>query len=220
MSTAVAPASCTCGLEIREEIWRCPHHVYRKGKRTYVSVSKVIKTVFPTDYSAVDPIVLECARLRGEFVDTYFSEYLNDPNSVVLPDDVPAIVVTMFPRDPQKHAEDCRERILRLLDWWHASGLKATHVQHTVFSDEDGVAGTFDLGTTEHIIDLKNVSQLQANYVLQLGAYINYDPETGRRPAILHVTKEKIRLVPYQAKECHSSWNACVNWFNAMQTLK
>jgi hypothetical protein len=209
---------CRCGFEIRPDIWLCPHYRYRKGKQEFTSVSKVIRTLLPADYSAVDPVVLETARLRGVFVDTYFSEYLTDPANVIAPKDVGAMVRDSFPRDKDKYADDVVRRIEMLLNWWTVQKFKATDVQRTVFSEQDGVAGTFDIGLEEMILDLKVVSDLQPSYKLQTGAYITYDTE-GRDPGVIHVTKDKVKLVRYDAKQCRDSWKSCVAWYRASREL-
>ncbi len=82
-TSTVVGCSCQWNLE-RPKIWLCPGcHTYRKGKTVFTSVSQVIKALIPADYSQVDPVVLEIARLRGTFVDTYFSEWLVDPASTL-----------------------------------------------------------------------------------------------------------------------------------------
>ncbi len=210
---------CTCGLEVREEIWCCPRcHVYRRGKLEYTSVSKVIRTLMPGTYDDVDPVVLEVARLRGKFVDDYFSEWLKDPSGVVPLSDIHEMIAWRFPRDGYKNSKDTANRIERLLEWWQKSGMVAKDVQRIVYSDSDGIAGTFDLGTDALIIDLKNVSSLQPGYMLQLGAYVSYC--AGRDLAILHVTKDKIKLVLYDIDKCMDAWEAAAVWYKTLAVLR
>jgi hypothetical protein len=181
-------------------------------------VSKVIKTLLPADYSKVDPTVLEIARLRGSFVDTYFSEWLTDPLVTMDLPTVKEMIAPMFPREHDKHAEDTIMRIDNLLDWWTDQGWKVRDVQRTVFSEADGIAGTFDMGTEEFIFDLKCVSSLQPNYSLQLGAYSTMDPQAFplRDVAIIHVMKDKVKLVKYKTKQCREQWKACLGWYKTL----
>jgi hypothetical protein len=101
---------CTCGLDVREEIWICPHHIYRKGKREYESVTRVIKALMPPDYADVEPPVLENARLKGVFIDSYFCEWLKTPDAMLSLADFKEMVEPYFSSDryraPQGHAED------------------------------------------------------------------------------------------------------------------
>ena len=205
---AVAICQC-CTIGAPKEIRFCDadgHHKYWFGDRELTSVSKVIRTVYPTDYSAVDPVVLETARVRGVAVDEYFSAYLTTGEVTVMPGE----------------REDVLDRLDRLIDWWEKSGMVAREVQATVFHEGDGVAGTFDIGTEELIVDLKNVSALNQSYILQLGAYLTMDKQQFplRSPAILHVTKDKVKLVPYEAKKCKQAWQSAVGWYRTMETLK
>lgn len=206
MSTVVTACACqTIGAP--KELRQCvEHHAYWHSDRQLASVSSVIKSVFPTDYSAVDPDVLETARIRGSAVDAYFSEYLKTGQVTVEPGE----------------RTDVLDRLERLIVWWEQSGMVAKQVQQSVFSLTDGIAGTFDIGTEDKLIDLKNVSQLQPGYMLQLGAYIDYDAQQfpQRDPTILHVTKDKVRLVPYDRKKCRQSWQSAVSWWRTMKELK
>jgi hypothetical protein len=221
--SAVQAAACACGsIGAPETIRRCDEHwTYWLGDRRMESVSRVIKTLCPADYSKVDPIVLEVARLRGQFVDTYFSEWLQDPHGVEHPGRVHRIIADQFPRDHEENAADTVCRIMALMDWWKASGLKATAVQKTVFSESEGIAGTFDLATEDTIIDLKCVSKLQPNYSLQLGAYLQMESDDwlNKGAAILHVTKEKVRLVKYDPMRCLAQWRSAVNWYSTLKEL-
>ena len=225
MKAALDTDVCVCRLDVRQQIWRCPHFRYWKVQRRFTSVSNIIHTVLPTDYSAVDAAVLENARVRGQFIDIYFSEWLTSPDVMLSPLEFRELITPDFTRDTYKnaveHAEDTRVRLERLLAWWGSSQLKATHVQHIVHSDADGVAGTFDFGTEEKIIDLKCVSQLQPSYALQLGAYLAMDEQKFplRDPAVLHVTKDKIKLIPYDGKKCKRQWQSAAAWYFTLQEL-
>jgi hypothetical protein len=99
--------------------------------------------------------------------------------------------------------------------------MKATHIQCVVYSDADGIAGTFDLGTDDKVIDLKCVSQLQPNYPLQVGGYLCMDTQSFpiRDGAILHVGKDKVKLVAYDTKKIKRQWKAAIEWYRTMKEL-
>jgi hypothetical protein len=128
------------------------------------------------------------------------------------------MVIPQFPREGEKHAEDTINRIDMLIEWWIGKGWKATGVQKTVYSDIHRVAGTLDLRTDGLIADVKCVSSLQPNYALQLGAYSTYDAASSI--AIIHVTKDKVRLVEYDNQKCQTQWLNGLVWWQTRQELK
>src|SRR5207247_3113843 len=171
---------CVCGLEERTNIWRCPHFRYYKGKKEFTSVGRVIKTLLPPAYDGIDPAVLEHARIRGERVDSYFSEYLRSGT------------VTLNAGEWQ----EVSSYLERLIHWWDKQNLHAAEVQKIVYSETDGIAGTLDIRTKDAIYDVKCVSQLMPNYSLQVGAYALYaDSKNLPDVGIIHVTKSGVRLV-------------------------
>ena len=200
--------ACICSsIGAPQEIRFCrEHHAYRFGDQELTSVSKVIRKVLPTDYSMVGPAVLENARIRGERVDLHFMTYLSTGNVTI----------------PPGERSDVVERLGRLIDWWDKSGLTAIGTQMIVFSKLDGIAGMLDItvdtreGKTT-VVDLKCVSALQPSYKLQLGAYLNYGG--ADECAIIHVTKDKVRWVDYDAVKCRTSWNKCKDWYMEMNAL-
>ena len=195
--------ACRCGsIGAPKDIRFCEeHHRYWLGDSELASVSKVIKAVLPTDYSKVDAAVLEHARIRGERVDRYFSEYLRTGTVQVLPGEWKDVV----------------ERLSKLIPWWDTSGLQALAVQEIVFSEEDGIAGMLDIRILDGVIDLKVVSELQPAYALQLGAYLDYAGVNGA--AILHASSNGVRLVNYDVRQCWQWWRSCVTWWKAMQEI-
>jgi hypothetical protein len=218
MKAAVA-SDCSCQWQKSPEMTLCHVcHRYAKNGKEYTSVSRVIKDLVPADYSGVDPVVLEIARLRGTYVDGYFSDWLRDPNDVMTLPEVREMVIPQFPREGEKHAEDTINRIDMLIEWWIGKGWKATGVQKTVYSDIHRVAGTLDLRTDGLIADVKCVSSLQPNYALQLGAYSTYDAASSI--AIIHVTKDKVRLVEYDNQKCQTQWLNGLVWWQTRQELK
>lgn len=194
-------ALCPCDqIGKPAEVWFCEeHHAYGHGDARLTSVSQVIRTVLPTDYSMVDPAVLENARIRGERIDGYFMTYLSTGN-----------VMT-----EAGERSDVVERLGRLITWWDKNGWNVT-TQKIVHDDR--VAGTLDLEVNEEfIIDLKCVSELQPAYKLQLGAYLvlgGYE-----RAAILHCKKDRIRLVEYDGQDCKRQWRAAANWYHVQKEL-
>ncbi len=219
-SSAVAVNQCSCQWQKSPLMTLCPAcHRYAKNGQEYTSVSRVIKDLLPPSYDGIDPVVLEIARLRGTFVDTYFSEWLiAAPLSMLSRQEVKEMIAPQFPQDGEKHAEDTVTRIERLLDWWTGKGWKATGVQKTVYSDIHKIAGTMDVRTDGLIADVKCVSSLQPNYSLQLGAYSTYDAASS--VAIIHVTKDKVRLVEYDNAKCRNQWINGLVWWQSKQELQ
>lgn len=182
-------------------------HVYSKGLVTYTSVSAVIKAVLPTDYSAVDPAVLENARLRGVFVDEMFCAWLNGKCPVI----------------PRGTDQDWVNRLQILIDWWErqpwVNDIIATQV--TLTDDGNLIAGTCDLamsGRNRQKLDLKVVSSLQPAYGLQLGAYASMDETDGI--GVIHVTKDRVRLVNYDLMQCQDDWQSAREWYFTQKRLK
>lgn len=222
MAQSAVAELCTCQLTVTDDIRLCAAcHRYFKGKREFTSVSKVIRTLLPADYSKIDPTVLEIARLRGVFIDNYFCEFLRDPESVVPLEQVEDMIAPEFPRDHAKNAAEVVERLTRLLAWWYLKGFKLKQVQEIVYSEKDGIAGTFDIATEEMILDLKCTAELNPNYELQLGSYLHMDSQQFplREGAIIHVTKDKVRLVPFDAKRAKKRWVTCLDWYKCRQEL-
>src|SRR5881396_895248 len=146
-AAAEIPEVCVCGLEERAEIFRCPHFRYFKGKKEFTSVGRVIKTLLPPAYDGIDPAVLEHARIRGERVDQYFSEYLRSGT------------VTLNAGEWQ----EVLSYLERLINWWDKQGVQVAKVQEIVYSESNGIAGTLDLRMKDPsaIWDVKCVSVIQ-----------------------------------------------------------
>ncbi len=237
--SAVAVNDCSCQWQKSPLMTLCPAcHRYAKNGKEYTSVSRVIKALLPADYSAIDPVVLEIAKLRGIFVDTYFSEWLTDPLNVMTLPEVKEAVIPEFraaidlmkwaskyktldadgvAKKAEDDAKDTVNRIEMLCDWWIGKGWKATGIQKIVYNDMHRVAGTLDLRTDGLVADIKCVSSLQPNYALQLGAYSMYDAASS--VAIIHVTKDKVRLVEYDNQKCQSQWLNGLVWWQTTKEL-
>jgi hypothetical protein len=205
----------------------CPdHHRYWLSDRRLTAVGRVINALMPPDFSGIPPAVLENARLKGVLIDIYFSEWLESQEGMFPLEEFRLKIEPIFSRDKYAsaadHANDAMQRLDMLLEWWQKQGYQHKAVQSIVYSEADGIAGMFDIATEDKIIDLKCVSSLQPAYSLQLGAYLSYDPQKFplRDAAILHVTKERVKLVAYDAKKCKRQWQDCVGWYKTMMELR
>lgn len=224
MSAVETSTACVCGsIGAAKELRRCDeHHTYWLADRRLDSVTGIIKKLFPTDYSKVDPVVLATAQLRGIYVDTYFSEYLTDPWNVLSLQEVRERIEPTFARDGAKYAADTATRIERLIGWWEGQGVKAKAVQGALYSEADGIAGTFDVATDEFIYDVKCTAEIQPNYALQVGSYLSMDKQQFplRDGAVIHVTKDKVKLHKYDSKKIREQWKSCAAWWNTLKELE
>ena len=172
--------------------------IYR-GDVRLTGVTSVIKSVIPTDYSGVDPAVLENARLRGVELDALFSAYVSG-------------TLTEIPAGTRKdvYDPDTGDGLLqKLMPWWDAQGFGLVRTQ--VMLADDTVAGTCDILGAEMILDLKAVSKLQPTYGLQLGAYFELADDAGIKTlGVIHVTAalKTPKLVRYDVEQCFSDWTA------------
>lgn len=165
-------------------------HVYYRGLQKLTSVSRIIKTFMPTDFSAVDPAVLENARSRGIELDTLFCQYVEG-------------TLRKIPAGTRRDVfdPDTKDGLLqKLMPWWDRLGIKAR--TQVTLADED-TAGTCDLLSDEWIFDLKCVSQLQPSYELQLGGYRALHGGT-RRIAVIHIKKDmrEPKLIEFAGFDC------------------
>lgn len=170
-----------------------PHHKYHIGGKELASVSSVVRSIIPTDYSAVNPEILENARHRGIAVDEVLSAYINDELTEI----------------PSGIREDSSAMLERLIPWFVKQGFAGAEAQVCVNDDE--VAGTIDIITDDWILDLKTVSSLQPSYGLQLGGYYDLASGSGRRKyrlGVIHMRKDfrVPKLVEYDAAECLDRW--------------
>ena len=207
---SAALVSCRCGsIGNVDGIRFCAgHHRYWLNDRELSSVGKVIKTVFPTSYDGADPAVLENARVRGVLVDQYFCQYLQ-----LKPGEEFSVGT---------ERQDVKDRLKALIPWWERSELEVIATQEIVYSEADGIAGALDIrcsdGISEHVIDLKCVSELKPAYALQLGAYLTYS--NADCVGILHSTAKGVKLVSYDADRCRWWWQHAVDWYRTMQEIQ
>ena len=93
--------------------------------------------------------------------------------------------------------------------------------QEVVYDIEAGVAGTFDLMTPRHLIDVKCTSaEEKEHWQIQLGAYLSMDDRPVEfAPAILHINKKFKKgyiFRVYDRKECLDKWSyARQAWIDA-----
>jgi hypothetical protein len=214
---------CLCESPARtREIRFCDlHHKYFMGTDRFDSVSSVIKTCMPPLYDTVDPAVLENARVRGQLIDKYFSEYVMGEDLATL-DEFQEIIEPFFRQDqykkPDQHADNCRLRLEALLNWWERHHVTSRVVtQQIVFDEQKKVAGTLDLEMGEAIYDIKVVSKLQPTYKLQLGAYASM--RGASEVGIIHVGSDKVGLVRYPVDACVRDWESCFSWFDTRRRL-
>src|SRR4030095_5554144 len=210
MMIATATTACVCGelgewcwSSIREtssmEVRRCDeHHRYWRGAKELLSVSHVIKSVWPfkPNFTKADPAVLENARSRGMEVDGLWSRYLAGDLKVI----------------PRGTRQDALRLFLRLKRWWseHAHG----DVRTQVILADDQVAGTADiLDVDQHaVFDLKTTYAIEAYYACQLGAYGALYYATFGKPVkklgMIHLTERYPvpQFIPLDPAEVIQDW--------------
>lgn len=172
------------------------HHKYWKGDRELVSVTKVLRSVWPIkpDFHDALPGVIENARHRGSIVDYLFSEYITDRLT-----EIPAGV-----------RQDAVELFLKAKAWWDGRHIFAE--SQVILADEN-IAGMCDvLADDEFIYDLKCTYDVEPMYPIQLAAYADLYFATRKRPvkklAIIHVTKRlrKPEIIPVDMATTLPDW--------------
>lgn len=202
-----AVATCQCStIGAPEELRHCAicrHYFY--GDRQLIGVGRVTSAIMPVDYSGINPAVLENARLRGQFVDEKFCQWL-DTGTVTIDAGVQA---------------DWLDRLERLVTWWERSGLTCIQTQKVLMDDTKQYVGICDFVVTRNglpaILDLKNTSKVEPTHRLQLGAYCEFDRCDAA--GILHVTKDNVRLVELAAYQCREDWRTVKAAYEVVQRL-
>jgi|SRR5215471_4545273 len=203
---AIEP-SCVCGpvgewsKVVLSEVRLCEvegHHRYWKGDKELVSVSHVIRRVWPVkpNFMAAKPSVLANARHRGIVLDRLFSKYLARELHAI----------------PIGTRLDSLQLFWRLKRWWsdHKHGACRSQV---ILADDD-IAGTCDVLDEEKdaVFDVKAVSRLEVTYPLQLGAYGQLFYATFGRPVkklgIIHLNKTLLqpKLIELDPAEVIQDW--------------
>ena len=201
--SATVQETCECGtIGAQAEIRQCSHFHYFYGDRRLASVGSVIRELVPTDYSMVDPAVLENALNRGKFVDKYLGMYVRGETFTI---------TDARPIEYDNYLD-------RVIDWWNRVNIGVIETQRLAYSLDDGICGAMDFRVIDGVMDMKCVSSLQPSYALQLGAYAEY--ECVDKAFILHVTKNRIQLVPYDAAKCRQQWRNGLAWLRTLKELK
>jgi hypothetical protein len=189
MMIATATA-CVCGdlgewsslvVASPTEVRRCDeHHRYWRGSKELLSVSHVIKSVWPfkPNFTGAKLAVLANALNRGVEVDRLWSRYLAGDLKIV----------------PAGTRQDSLRLFLRLKRWW-SDHAHSDIVRTQVILADDQVAGTCDiLDMDRHdLFDLKTTYAIEAYYACQLGAYGALHYATFGKPVkklgMIHLTE-------------------------------
>lgn len=171
---------CNCSLWLPEDntVRFCSsHHSYRRGAKKLVSVTSVIRFMWPLkpDFSKAPPEVVENARDRGNVTDYLFSSYVNGT----------------LDRIPRGTRQDAVELFFKVRRWFDSRKHENAKAQ-VILADQD-IAGTCDLLTDDYIYDLKATHDVEPVYPIQLAAYAQLHFATFQKPVkgigIIHVTK-------------------------------
>jgi hypothetical protein len=207
-------ATCSCGSIGREDLRLCAdHHRYWRGDKELVSVTKIIKSMWPIKpgFSSAPPDVLEHARERGIRVDRYFSEYLAQ-GSV---------------RIRAGEWEEVETLIKSLTNWWSEEFHRGPgDTQSQVLLADDSIAGTADVVCCGCIIDLKTTYDIEPFYALQVGAYADLFEATYGCEAevigIVHATKRfrQPNYIDLDIDECVKDWRILRDaWFMVQRRM-
>ena len=179
---------CVCGSigASKDDVRMClardangnEHHRYWRGDKELISVTKLIKAVWPfkPNFTEAPLHVIANARHRGVVLDQLFSGYLNKSLTGI----------------PIGTRLDSLRLFWRLKRWWsdhkHSDDVKAQ-----VLVADDDVAGLLDIKDGEHISDLKATYNLEPIYEIQVAAYctlfyatFGYQPKSA---SLIHVTE-------------------------------
>lgn len=178
-------------------------HVYTRGDKRLTSVSGVIKSIIPTDYSSVDQAVLENARQRGSECDALFSAYVEGR-------------LDSYPVGTRIDVVDLMDK---LIPFWDALGIRNARAQVILADDE--VAGTCDIISPDVILDLKCVSRTSPTYGIQLGAYREL-ADGGRDIALIHVNAamKAPKLIELNAGDCLHDWEIIRHAWKVVRRLR
>jgi len=189
---------------------------FREHDHTYIhvptntklaSVTKVINTIYsPKSWDNADPAVVENARVRGEAVDRYISEYIREGRVQI-----------------EGESPDVQRRVVSAVAIFEEqfAGLPAES-QVIVHSLEDGVAGMMDVWVNRKIVvDLKNTYSIEKSWILQIGAYAEYAPEPPERAGIIHINPKIYKnggmWIEYDVGGCRRYYRKAVEWWKETQ---
>lgn len=190
------------------------HEYWHENGTRLASVSRVINAIYPKKSwdetrGTEREWYVENARIRGERVDQYLSEYVTSGTVSTVPGE----------------RQDVIERVgitTRILD--QAYGACYIEAQQIVYSLDDGVAGTVDFSVNQFwaIVDLKCCYSTEKSWKLQIGAYSTYS--SCQHAGVIHVSPSVYRkeggvYIPYDVEECKAIWKRGIAWYKTMQRL-
>lgn len=179
-------------------------YVHLPSGKKLASVSSIIKKVYNAkSWDGVAEDVIDNARVRGLIVDKYMSEYINTG------------VVEM----PEGERQDVVDRVViahRLLEANYGDRIEA-QVQHIVYNEDFGIAGTPDFIIDGEVVDLKVTYSPEVDWALQIGAYAFMGG--CKKASIIHVspsfykTSGGGRLITYDVEQCKRWWFMAREWW-------
>lgn len=176
-------------------------HKYYRGAVELPSITTILKSVWPRTDSAPEDAI-EKARLRGEWVDKYFAQYLTEGY----------VDLAGVPRTQEW--EDC---LGQAITFWDAERKGAkVETQNILYGEHE--AGTADLIIDGcEIWDLKSTWEISKTVAAQLGGY--GDLYTGTDPwrhpddkmkscGVLHVHRryKKAQFRAFDYEDCWNQW--------------
>jgi len=171
-------------------------HQYFRGNVELPSITTILKAVWPRDDQApADKI--EGARLRGEFVDKAFTEFLKTGE------------VTL-PAGTRQDWSDC---VGQCVDWWQAERAGAkVESQVVLFGERE--AGTADLIVDGcEILELKSTWEISCTVPAQLGGYGDLREYSeglphpgGIKCGVLHCHK-RLKKASFKAIDYVTAWD-------------
>ncbi len=161
------------------------------------SVTEVLKLAGLTDFSMVNPEVLENARLRG----TAVHEWLEMVDLGFMEADA----------EPDEEIDGYISAYLRFKD---ETGFTPTAVEQKVRNDEYSYCGTLDrrgtMNGAEWLIDIKAVASVSAATALQTQGYAMCLSTPHKRAALQLFPTGKYKLYPYEERNDLHDWLSAV----------
>ncbi len=181
-------------------------HTYWRGLVQLPSVTQIITSVWPrTDNAPADAI--EQARLRGEWVDAHFTEYLMTGSTLA----------------PAGTPEKWTDSLGVAIDWWERERKGAkVECQVQLFGYHE--AGKADLIVNDcEILELKSTWEISKTVGAQLGGYSSLRSESlpiefaavDYKLGVLHAHYrfKKAQFKPINYELAHQEWLTCRNFW-------
>ena len=168
-----------------------------------VSVTRVIKMLgIRKSFHGVEPAILNFASERGKAVESILYDLIRGERASV---DVPHW---------EQNGKTLRESVQKFLPgvqrWLNNGAAPYVSHQEIVCDLEAGIAGTLDLITASHIIDIKATAKEEVNWPIQLGAYASMVPLAEPTAlAVLHINPKFAKgyiFREYDRDECLRKW--------------